>query len=104
MTYEIDARYTFDDDESERPSNFIQGGKRTPKRIDSKQTYYDQLATMSAKDQDAALGSPTLGRAFRKMDDPEKFAKMTIDSLNNPLTISEMREKDDELGRILKAQ
>lgn len=59
---------------------------------------------MSAKDQDAALGSPTLGRAFRKMDDPEKFAKMTIDSLNNPLTITEMKSKDNELGRILNAQ
>ena len=102
MTYEIDARYGFDDDDSERPSNFRVDGKRTPKRIDSKKTYYEDLARLSAKDQDAILG-PTLGRAFRKMS-PDEFAKQTIDSLNNPMTITEMKRRDNELGRILRAQ
>lgn len=102
MTYEIDARYSYDDDDSERPSNFRVDGKRKPERIDSKKTYYAELATLSAADQDAVLG-PTLGRAFRKMS-PEDFAKQTIDSLNNPMTITEMKRRDNELGRILRAQ
>jgi hypothetical protein len=102
MTYEINAKFNLDDDESERPSNFIQGGKRKPEQVDSRKTYYQELSKLKAKDQDAALGSPTLGRAFRKMKDPDEFAKQTIDSLKNPLTIKEMREKDNELGRILR--
>jgi hypothetical protein len=36
------------------------------------------------------------------MKDPDEFAKQTIDSLKNPLTIKEMRQKDNELGRILR--
>jgi hypothetical protein len=42
-----------------------------------------------------------LGRAFRKLDDPEKFAKLTVDSLTNPLTITEMKKRDNALGAIL---
>ena len=104
MTYEIDARYSYEDDSSERPSNFHVGGERDPKRVNTKQTYYDELAKLSASDQNAALNSPTLGKAFRKMDNKDDFAKMTIDSLNQPLTIKEMRAADNELGRILRNQ
>ena len=35
------------------------------------------------------------------MDDPNEFAKLTIDSLGNPLTIEEMKKRDNELSRIL---
>jgi hypothetical protein len=44
-----------------------------------------------------------MGKAFRKMDSPAEFADATIDSLGNPLSISEMKKKDNELGRILRA-
>lgn len=103
LVYEIDGRYTYDDSESKRPSNFRVDGKRDPKQISSKRTYYEDLGTLSAKDQDAILG-PTLGKAFRKMDDPDLFAKQTIDSLANPLTITEMKAKDNQLAKILRKQ
>ena len=45
---------------------------------------------------------PTLGKAFRKMNSPSEFAKATIDTLGNPLTIKQMKAKDNELARILK--
>jgi len=102
MTYEIDARYSYDDGSSERPSNFTVDGKRDTKRINSKKTYYSELSKLSATDQNAVLG-PTLGKAFRKMN-PDDFAKQTIDSLNNPMTITEMKARDNELGRILRKQ
>ena len=61
---------------------------------------------LNAGDQDAALGSPTLGRAFRKMgtdkEGRDKFSRQLLDSLYQPLSIEEMTAKDNELGRILK--
>ena len=61
------------------------------------------MKALKASDQDNILG-PTMGRAFRKMNNPSQFADATIDTLGNPLTIKEMKAKDDELGAILRAQ
>jgi len=101
MTFDIDGRYGYDDDTSERPSNFKVDGKRDTKRINSKKTYYQELSKLKASDQDAVLG-PTLGKAFRKMN-PDDFAKQTIDSLNNPLTINELLQSNKEIGRVLRS-
>ncbi len=101
MTYEIDARYGYDDDTSQRPINFRVDGKADTKRINSKNRYYGELSKLKASDQDAVLG-PTLGKAFRKMS-PDDFAKQTIDSLNNPLTINELLKSNKEIGRVLRS-
>ena len=71
-----------------------------PGFFDANQTYYEALKKLSASDQDAILG-PTLGKAFRKLDNPSDFAKFTIDSLGQPLTIKQMKERDNALSRIL---
>ena len=72
--------------------------------MDSRTTYYQELAKLDAADQDAVLG-PTLGKAFREMDNPDKFAKQMINYTKmEPLTITEMQAMDNELGRILRAQ
>ena len=64
---------------------------------------YKELAKLDAQSQDDVLG-PTLGKAFRKMDDPELFAKQTIDSTYNPMSIKEIKKANKELGKVLKAQ
>ena len=102
LTYEVDDRFKLDTDETKKASSFNVDGKRDPKPIDSDSIYYENLKKLSARDQDAAIG-PTLGKALRKMD-AAKFAKMTGDSMNNPLTIKQMKQKNNELGRILRAQ
>ena len=38
------------------------------------------------------------------MNNPEEFAKATIDSLGNPLTIAEMKNRQNKLGEILRNQ
>lgn len=99
----IDGRYTYDTSESKRPTNFTVDGKKDFKRVDSKKTYYEEFSKLSAKDQDAILGS-TLGKAFRKLDDPDAFAKMTIDSKTlRPLTIEQLKRKQNRLAEILKS-
>lgn len=103
LIYEIADKYKIDDSDSKRPSNFVVDGASDTKKVSSDSTYYNNLKKLNAKDQDLVLG-PTLGKAFRKMDNPDKFAKLTIDSLNNPLTITQMKQKDNELARILRAQ
>ncbi len=100
---EIDGRYSMDDDSDKRITNFVKDGRRSPKGVDSKQTYYEAFAKMSAADQDRVLG-PTMGKAFRKLKNPNEFAKLTIDKLGNPYTIEEMTKRDNALGEILKAQ
>ena len=102
LTYEVDDRFKLDTDKTKKASSFNVDGKRDPKPIDSDSIYYENLKKLSARDQDAAIG-PTLGKALRKMD-AAKFAKMTGDSMNNPLTIKQMKQKNNELGRILRAQ
>lgn len=102
LTYEVDDRFKLDTNETKKASSFNVDGKRDPKPIDSDSIYYDNLKKLSARDQDAAIG-PTLGKALRQMD-AAKFAKMTGDSMNNPLTIKQMKQKNNELGRILRAQ
>lgn len=102
LTYEVDDRFKLDSSETKKASSFNVDGKRDPKPIDSDSIYYENLKKLSARDQDAAIG-PTLGKALRKMD-AAKFAKMTGDSMNNPLTIKQMKQKNNELGRILRAQ
>ena len=102
LTYEVDDRFKLDTDEAQKASSFNVDGKRDPKPIDSDSIYYENLKKLSARDQDAAIG-PTLGKALRQMD-AAKFAKMTGDSMNNPLTIKQMKQKNNELGRILRAQ
>ena len=103
LVYEVDDRFKLDDKDTKRASAFEIDGERDPKPLSSDGIYYDKLKQLSAKDQDVVLG-PTLGKAFRKMDDPKQFAKLTIDSLGNPLTIKEMKQRDNELSRILRAQ
>ena len=117
---EVDGRYRVDLGDSKRASSFEEGGeyktnddgqrtggvegaRRDPKPVSSKQTYYDEMSKLKAADQDNILG-PTMGRAFRKMGNADDFAKATVDTLGNPLTITEMKQKDDSLGRILRAQ
>ena len=104
ITPEIDGRLKYDDSASERPTNFLVNGKKDPKRVSSKKTYYDEMKKLSASDQDAILG-PSLGKAFRKMDNPDEFAKQTINQATlKPLTLEQMKKNDNQLGRILKAQ
>jgi outer membrane cobalamin receptor len=102
LTYEVDDRFKLDTDKTKKASSFNVDGKRDPKPVDSDSIYYENLKKLSARDQDAAIGS-TLGKALRQMD-AKKFAKMTGDSMNNPLTIKQMREKNNTLGLILQAQ
>jgi SPP1 gp7 family putative phage head morphogenesis protein len=97
MVYEIDGRYKYDDSASERQSKFDVGDDVDAKRVSSKSMFYSELGKLKASDQDAYLG-PTLGKAFRKMDDPELFAKQIIDSTYNPLTIAEMKAGNNALS------
>ena len=102
LTFEVDDRFKLDTDETQKASSFDVDGKRNPKPIDSDSIYYENLKRLSAKDQDAAIGN-TLGKALRSMD-AKAFAKQTGDSMNNALTITQMRQKNNELGRILRKQ
>jgi SPP1 gp7 family putative phage head morphogenesis protein len=102
LTYEVDDRFKLDADETKKASSFEVDGKRDPKQVSSDSIYYANLKKLSASDQDAAIG-PSLGKALRKMNASE-FAKQTGDSMNNPLTIKQMKQKNNELGRILRSQ
>ena len=109
LVMEVDSKYKYDDSKSERPSNFKDAdtGKLDPKRVSSKKDYYQEMSKLDAKSQDLALGSPTLGRAFREMQkngDVDKFERQLLDSLYQPLSISDMKKKDNELARILNKQ
>jgi SPP1 gp7 family putative phage head morphogenesis protein len=103
LVYEVSPEFRTDDDDKKRASRFSVDGKLDPKPLPSGQRYYDYMARLSASDQDLILG-PTLGRAFRKLNDPDKFARLTIDSLGNPLTITELKQRDNALSRIIKNQ
>jgi SPP1 gp7 family putative phage head morphogenesis protein len=103
LTYEVDDKYKLDDDDNTRASRFRIDGKLDPKPISSNQTYYQAMNNLNAADQNAILGT-TMGKAFRKLDNPDQFAKLTIDSLGNPLTITEMKARDNALSRILNNQ
>ncbi len=92
LVYEVDERYSLDDKDTKRASSFEVDGKRDPKPVSSEGIYYEKMKSLKAADQDNILG-PSLGRAFRKMDNPTEFANATIDSLGNPLTIAEMKRK-----------
>ena len=102
VTYEIDARYSYSDYTPERPSNFNIDGKNKPKELKSKDVYYQELKRLNKSDQDAVLG-PTLGKALRQMKATD-FADQVIDSTYQPLTISQMKAKDNRLGEILRKQ
>ena len=102
ITPEVDDKYKLDDDTSKRASSFEVDGKRDGKQVSSKQTYYDAMDKLKASDQDDILG-PTLGKAFRKLDNPDAFAQATIDNFGNPLTIEEMKKGDTQLAEILRA-
>mgnify|MGYP003627928982 CR=1 FL=1 len=102
LTFDVDDRFKLDAGDTKKASSFNVDGKRDPKPIDSDSIYYENLKKLSARDQDVAIG-PTLGKALRKMD-AKTFAKMTGDSMNNALTIKQMKEKNNELGRILRSQ
>jgi len=102
LTYEVDDRFKLDTADTQKASSFEVDGKRDGKPVDSDSIYYGNLKKLSARDQDAAIG-PTLGKALRQMD-AAKFAKLTGDSMNNPLTIKEMTQRNNELGRILRSQ
>jgi SPP1 gp7 family putative phage head morphogenesis protein len=102
LTFEVDDRFKLDASDTKKASSFEVDGKRDGKPVDSDSIYYANLKKLKASDQDAAIG-PTLGKALRKMN-PVEFAKMTGDSMNNPLTIKQMKEKNNTLGNILRAQ
>jgi SPP1 gp7 family putative phage head morphogenesis protein len=102
LVYEVDDKYKLDDKDTKRASSFEVDGKRDPKPVSSEGIYYDKMKDLNKDDQDNILG-PTLGKAFRKMDNPAEFANATIDSLGNPLTLAEMKKKDNKLGSILRA-
>ncbi|HHZ95560.1 MAG TPA: hypothetical protein EYN67_08380 [Flavobacteriales bacterium] len=103
LVYEVDERFSLSEADTKRASSFEVDGKRDGKPVSSENIYYQNMKALKASDQDNILG-PTMGRAFRKMDDPSEFADATIDSLGNSLTIKEMKEKDNRLGEILRAQ
>ncbi len=103
LVYEVDERFSIDDEDTKRASSFEVDGKRDPKAVSSEGIYYDKMKSLKASDQDDILG-PTMGKAFRKLNDPEEFARLTIDSLGNPLTIKEMQNRDNKLGRVLRNQ
>ena len=108
ITYVVDERFRLDEDKTTRASSFRVDGLQDPKRVSSKGQYYDQMAKLSAADQNEILG-PTLGKAFRKgLSDgtltPDDFAKLTVDSLFQPLTIKQMSERNNRLGTILRNQ
>ena len=103
MVYEIDGRYSYDSATAKRPSKFTVDGDLDPKQVSSKAIYYKELGKLDANSQNAVLG-PTLGKAFRKMDNPELFAKQTIDSTYNPISIKDLKKKDNELARVLNEQ
>lgn len=103
LVYEVKEEFAIEDEDTKRASNFEVDGKSDPKQVSSNRTYYENLKRLSARDQDVILGK-TLGKAFRKLDDPDKFARLTIDSLGNPLTIEQLKSRDNELSRILNNQ
>jgi SPP1 gp7 family putative phage head morphogenesis protein len=95
----------------ERPSNFrdAETGLLDPKPIDTKKIYYDELSKLNKADMDFIIG-PSLGKAFRKgLRDktltPASFAKLTISDIETrPLSIKEIKDRDNALSRILRAQ
>jgi len=101
LTYEVADKYKIDS--GEKASSFEVDGKRDPKVIDSDGIYYANLSKLKASDQDAVLGS-TLGKAMRKLDNPSQFAKLLLDNQNRPLTIKELTQQNNALGRILRKQ
>ncbi len=102
IVYEVDERFSLDDKDTKRASSFEVDGLRDPKPVSSEGIYYSKMKELKASDQDNALKSPTLGKAFRKLNNPTEFAESTVNSLGQPLTIKEMREADNELGLILQ--
>ena len=102
IVYEVDERFSLDDKDTKRASSFEVDGKRDPKPVSSEGIYYSKMKELKAADQDNALKSPTLGKAFRKLDNPTEFAKSMTDSFGDPLTIKEMRSADNALGDILR--
>ena len=103
LSYDVDDKYKLDPGSTKRASKFEVDGKVDPKPLSSEGIYYDKMSDLDAADQDVILG-PTLGKAFRKLDDPSEFAQATIDRLGNPLTIEEMKSKNNKLGKILRKQ
>jgi hypothetical protein len=107
LTFDVDDRFKLDASDTKKASSFEVEGKRDGKPVDSDSIYYENLKKLGErkdgwKDIDAVIG-PTLGKALRKMDARE-FAKQTGDSMNNPLTIKQMKANNNELGRILRSQ
>jgi len=114
LSYDVDDRYKLDEDSTKRASSFRIDGSQDPRPVSSKGTYYDNISSMyksgkmSAEDMDQILGA-SLGKAFRKgLKDgtltPDSFAKMTVDSLYQPLTLKQMSERNNALGEILRKQ
>ncbi len=110
LSYDVNDRYKLDEDSTKRASSFRVDGLQNPKPVSSKGIYYQKIIDldMSAFDMDQILGA-TLGKAFRKgLKDgtltPESFAKLTVDSLYQPLTLKQMSERNNALGEILRKQ
>lgn len=105
---EINGKFTQDDDEGDRASNFRVDGDLDPKPVDSKNIYYESLSKLDAGSQDAVLG-PSLGKAYRKMlkdgGTPAEFAAMTVnEKFNKAYTLDQLKKRDNVLADILKAQ
>lgn len=70
--------------------------------VGSGNVFYDVFQRLDKEKQDEILG-PTLGEAFRRLDNPREFAKLTVDHGKlRPLSIETMKEKNNNLAKILK--
>lgn len=84
------------------PGTRASKGEEGGKQVSGTTQYYDWMKTQSAAFQDDILG-PTMGKAFRNSGlTTEQFRKATVDRLGNPLTIEEMRRRDNDLGEYLR--
>jgi hypothetical protein len=91
MAAALDARFSFLQEDATRSSRGEQGVEPVSADLGS----YDWLKTQPKAFQDAALGSPTLGKLFRDGGlSPNQFAELTIGPGARPLSIKEMRETD----------
>ena len=102
LSYEVDDKFKIDKDGT-KASSFTVDGKRDPKPISSDGIYYHNLSKLSAADQNSVLGS-TLGRAMRKLNNPKQFASLLLDNENTPFTMTQLKQQNNALGRILRAQ
>ena len=82
-------------------SSIVPYFKGEPNELDGV-NYYDWLKKQPASVQDEVLGV-TLGRAFRNSGiTPEQFRKASTNRFAEPLTIEEMKQKDERIASYLQ--